>query len=343
MSLQDDERIAKKLLNLSSRSSRVEIRNGMTYLDGYALGNGTVEIRSQVVRERRRREVSVTEIASYAIAILYYVDSPTEKTVWLRDDTDEPVQIATWPKRLATGFPSVSTNGSTIGYLSSLLGNDAGLDDLRANLGAGSNPNRLTIEAIVSGSGGGFVFSNNQSVGYTASGYYAVPWDSDYRLIGGSVSIPSISNQFKVFGFTKTSAGTHFALVTEPIISPTNRNTSPDVFNKIQHGTALSNVTDTWPTAPAFSPNLYPQTGVNVAPYRGQSALTLWRTNYPLWDQGQDVSVVVSSTILDNTPEGITVQVQDTRNSVSTFSSITVPPLPPHERIIGCVAFPVNL
>jgi hypothetical protein len=55
MSQQDDERIARKLLDLGSRSDRVQIRNGMTYLDGYALGNGTVEIRSQVARDRRMR------------------------------------------------------------------------------------------------------------------------------------------------------------------------------------------------------------------------------------------------------------------------------------------------
>jgi hypothetical protein len=55
MSQQDDERIARKLLDLGSRSDRVQIRNGITYLDGYALGNGTVEIRSQVVRDRRMR------------------------------------------------------------------------------------------------------------------------------------------------------------------------------------------------------------------------------------------------------------------------------------------------
>jgi len=57
MSQQDDERIARKLLDLGSRSDRVQIRNGITYLDGYALGNGTVEIRSQVARDRRRRFV----------------------------------------------------------------------------------------------------------------------------------------------------------------------------------------------------------------------------------------------------------------------------------------------
>ena len=57
---QEDERIARKLLDLTSRGDRVQIRNGMTYLDGFALGNGTVEIRSQVVRDRRRRDVDFT-------------------------------------------------------------------------------------------------------------------------------------------------------------------------------------------------------------------------------------------------------------------------------------------
>jgi hypothetical protein len=52
---QDDERIARKLLDLTSRGDRVQIRNGMTYLDGFALGNGTVEISRQVVRDRRMR------------------------------------------------------------------------------------------------------------------------------------------------------------------------------------------------------------------------------------------------------------------------------------------------
>jgi len=285
-------------------------------------------------------------VAPYTIAFLYYVDGPTEKTVWLRDDTSTPVQIATWPKRLATGFPTISTQETTIGYFSSFLGNNTGLDEPRINLGTGVSPNRMTIEAIVSGFSN-FFLSNNFNRLYTTSGYYGTPWVSDYfvstRNAGGSVSIPSISNQFKIFGFTKTNSGTNFALVTEPIISLTNRNTSPAVFNKIQHGTAQANVTDLWPTVPTFSAGLSPQTGFNVAPYRGNSAVFLWTVNYPLWNQGQDVSVITSTTILTNTAEGVSVRVQDTRNSISTLTTVIVPPLPTHERIIGCVAYPTDL
>ncbi len=73
---QEDERIARKLLDLSSRSDRVQIRNGMTYLDGYALGNGTVELRSQVVRDRRMRMRAAEENAArywYEISTYLFV------------------------------------------------------------------------------------------------------------------------------------------------------------------------------------------------------------------------------------------------------------------------------
>ena len=68
---QEDERIARKLLDLTSRGDRVQIRNGMTYLDGFALGNGTVEIRSQVVRDRRMRMRTQDEVAAPALFSLW--------------------------------------------------------------------------------------------------------------------------------------------------------------------------------------------------------------------------------------------------------------------------------
>jgi hypothetical protein len=104
MSQQDDERIARKLLDLGARSDRVQIRNGITYIDGYALGNGTVEIRSQVVRDRRRREAPVIE--GYAAAILYEVVNGTNSEIWLQDDGAEPVLITTLPQRIDLGWTS---------------------------------------------------------------------------------------------------------------------------------------------------------------------------------------------------------------------------------------------
>jgi hypothetical protein len=79
---QEDERIARKLLDLSSRSDRVQIRNGMVYLDGYALGNGTVELRSQVVRDRRRRFVSSQEIIN--AVVLYSVINGAVREFWVK-------------------------------------------------------------------------------------------------------------------------------------------------------------------------------------------------------------------------------------------------------------------
>jgi hypothetical protein len=112
MSQQDDERIARKLLDLGSRSDRVQIRNGITYLDGYALGNGTVEIRSQVVRDRRRREPVVIE--GYAAAILYEVVNGTNSEIWLQDDGAAPVLIATLPQRIELGWTQPSAAGGTL-------------------------------------------------------------------------------------------------------------------------------------------------------------------------------------------------------------------------------------
>jgi len=76
---QEDERIARKLLDLSSRSDRVQLRNGMTYLDGYALGNGTVELRSQVVRDRRMR-MRAEEVAE-TIERLWYRGPETNEWI----------------------------------------------------------------------------------------------------------------------------------------------------------------------------------------------------------------------------------------------------------------------
>ena len=98
MSQQDDERIARKLLDLTTRSDRVQLRNGMIYLDGYALGNGTVEIRSQVARDRRRRFIPIVE--GYAAAILYEVVNGTTSEIWLQDDGGERVLITTLPQRI---------------------------------------------------------------------------------------------------------------------------------------------------------------------------------------------------------------------------------------------------
>ncbi len=119
MSQQDDERIARKLLDLGTRSDRVQIRNGITYLDGYALGNGTVEIRSQVARDRRRREPVVIE--GYAAAILYEVVNGTNSEVWLQDDGGTPVLITTLPRRITLGWTSTRLSSasppSLLGYI----------------------------------------------------------------------------------------------------------------------------------------------------------------------------------------------------------------------------------
>lgn len=80
---QEDERIARKLLDLSSRGDRVQLRNGMTYLDGYALGNGTVELRSQVVRDRRMRMRAEEELKLNAF-VLYSVITGAIREFWVK-------------------------------------------------------------------------------------------------------------------------------------------------------------------------------------------------------------------------------------------------------------------
>jgi hypothetical protein len=104
MSQQDDERIARKLLDLGSRSDRVQIRNGMTYLDGYALGNGTVEIRSQVARDRRRRFIPQAEGSSYPLKMLFYKYSGDNQGWYVGGWNQEPVFVAVDPSQPNPGL-----------------------------------------------------------------------------------------------------------------------------------------------------------------------------------------------------------------------------------------------
>jgi hypothetical protein len=103
MSQQDDERIARKLLDLGSRSDRVQIRNGITYLDGYALGNGTVEIRSQVARDRRRRYIP-DEVKKPII--VFCLDSNWLEPLW---DTDSKARQFCKAVLKTTGATTVTT------------------------------------------------------------------------------------------------------------------------------------------------------------------------------------------------------------------------------------------
>lgn len=98
MSQQDDERIARKLLDLGSRSDRVQIRNGMTYLDGYALGNGAVEIRSQVARDRRRRLVWIQKtVPDYPVKMLFERYDGVADGYYVGGWSQEPVFVAANP------------------------------------------------------------------------------------------------------------------------------------------------------------------------------------------------------------------------------------------------------
>jgi hypothetical protein len=105
---QDDERIARKLLDLTTRRDRVQIRNGITYLDGYALGNGTVELRSQVVRDRRMRMREVAE--GPGMFLLYdgpdgfYVGRPTEAPSLVAPYYSDGIS------RFQSGLTTVGTN-----------------------------------------------------------------------------------------------------------------------------------------------------------------------------------------------------------------------------------------
>lgn len=96
MSQQDDERIARKLLDLSSRSDRVQIRNGVTYLDGYALGNGTVEIRSQVARDRRRRFVAEEEKKSLGAVFVGLFRRNSDGRFFVHPPIDTTSPSAAW-------------------------------------------------------------------------------------------------------------------------------------------------------------------------------------------------------------------------------------------------------
>lgn len=110
MSQQDDERIARKLLDLGSRSDRVQIRNGMTYLDGYALGNGTVEIRSQVARDRRRRLWIQGAVPDYPVKILFdRGDSFGRLRYWVGGWGSEPTDFT----QIDTGAAWVQLYGIT--------------------------------------------------------------------------------------------------------------------------------------------------------------------------------------------------------------------------------------
>lgn len=80
---QEDERIARKLLDLTSRGDRVQIRNGMTYLDGFALGNGTVEISRQVVRDRRMRDD--IDLTGFLETFVIRIESPEVNSVYALD------------------------------------------------------------------------------------------------------------------------------------------------------------------------------------------------------------------------------------------------------------------
>jgi hypothetical protein len=185
---QDDERIARKLLDLTSRSDRVQIRNGMVYLDGYALGNGTVEIRSQVVRDRRRRWNP--DQTGWAAALIYTVAMGEAVQFWLQDNGGKSVLLYTIPRRVTLGWSGTNSdanNPTTVGYLTSPPA--IGLDiprpyvDGRPEFG-----------------------NNNPSIGYavTGAGVWSLrsgPFGSN--LVGGDAGIsPSSGNGFYLVDVT---------------------------------------------------------------------------------------------------------------------------------------------
>lgn len=112
---QEDERIARKLLDLTSRGDRVQIRNGMTYLDGFALGNGTVEIRSQVVRDRRMRMVEAQEMPLSAnFVAIFKRRSDSRLFVHPALDTTDPSAVWSVENFIDTG---VLTPGGVLAFV----------------------------------------------------------------------------------------------------------------------------------------------------------------------------------------------------------------------------------
>lgn len=115
---QEDERIARKLLDLTSRGDRVQIRNGMTYLDGFALGNGTVEISRQVVRDRRRRDIP--EKIMGTVAVLYSVVVGAMREFWVKTARADvkvheiPISFEFTPTTSIGGVGSSATFSGTV-------------------------------------------------------------------------------------------------------------------------------------------------------------------------------------------------------------------------------------
>lgn len=78
---QEEERIARKLLDLTTRGNRVQERNGVVYFDGFALGVGAVELNRNVVRDRRRRQIPDSDvigpIAGFDLWKDFYAENPS--------------------------------------------------------------------------------------------------------------------------------------------------------------------------------------------------------------------------------------------------------------------------
>jgi hypothetical protein len=287
---QEDERIARKLLDLSSRSDRVQIRNGMTYLDGYALGNGTVELRSQVVRDRRMRMRAEEQSGlQFEFAIIYYKDAGDSKTVWLRDGDAEPVQIATWPKRVPLfGIELYNLTNAEFeapsliqGYLNTRHGEQNSLDDSR-NTSIGSISYKNTVEIFAE-----FLTGGSQLNAQIGSRSFTVAWQEIYNFSGFqaldtassngvnavsfsqslfftpggylpsyayNVGMLSISNNYGVYGLTKIPGKTLFSLADMPTISGSPITNSQLIHGRITYGTASSIQESTWPEPPTYDP-----------------------------------------------------------------------------------------
>lgn len=235
----------------------------------------------------------------YEFAIIYYKDAGDSKTVWLRDHGEEPVQIATWPKRVDLFSPQTATDAgvATQGFVGFPGGESFSLDDARATQDEfGSYKYTVDIQvsldsgtsSIQSQFAGSIVDVAGFSGGfYNSSGLYGLPNPSDINA--GSVALfsvydsspgsswqaafPSISNSYGVVSVVKAPDKTLFSLADLPAVSssqlPAFKRTG-----RITYGTVSSIASVTYPTAPTYDPDFGTGGGLSFDYAAGSSVWT---------------------------------------------------------------------
>ncbi|MEL6854344.1 MAG: hypothetical protein AAFO83_04465 [Cyanobacteria bacterium J06607_13] len=108
----EDDRIARKLLSLTTRRDRVQIQGDDVLIDGYRVtGRGQVDLSRQTVRDRRRRQIG--QAPTFGIYLLYSVEDGGNRVFWLKTLRQE-IQLLSLP-----AAKSVATN-----YVGTMGGND---------------------------------------------------------------------------------------------------------------------------------------------------------------------------------------------------------------------------